>query len=76
MGGGRTATEPSTRRASEQIAKALGPPPDGSTAVMIEWMGGVVTSGRSRKAMMCGSLKARTVSSALIPILSLTTHTQ
>lgn len=65
-----TTTSPLVSCATEHTANALDPPPDGSTLVMIECTYGSGTAGRSTKASTCGSLKARTVSSALTPMLS------
>lgn len=57
--------------AIDVIANALAPPPDGSTLVNTVGMSGIASRGRSTIACTSGSLKARTVSSALTPIDSL-----
>lgn len=66
--GRRTAVSPFVSRASEQIAYALEPPPEGSTLMYTFCTRGSAIRGRSTNASMCGSLNARVVVSADIPI--------
>ena len=56
--------------AIEQMAKALVPPPAGSMLMYTVFVSSNDTGGRSTKAATCGSLNARDVVSADIPMLS------